>query len=603
MMSLDTWCSQINDYALDSTKPDAKAILKNTPEAIDALYKDTDNQVNITARTAFLTYLHNEVYTKLPKRDPINVEAIKIEDLLSKEGLKLYKAAIKEESRSKAFREAVLVNATKHYDGEAWEERMIMPLGGPSGAGKSVGADNAIEAMKAHMEKAKGGAPGAPPGNDVVFIDGGVEREVSQMRKMVLQVALAKGYKGIEDLHQNTELLVKYEIEKAVLKTPKLSMVVPDPFTLEVADYAKKVLSGGMAGGVALERFKEYKNTDNGNAIVVFGVVEAIKENVAKGGEKRAWNTEDYPDGKIGMNAKMPCESKNYEGKFFTAGEEMTREAQKSYLSLPGKKFIIEIKNDFTFIQYDNHQKQWVLADANAPWNGQMVGICKKDFNAIKDDLNKESNVNTPQGLNQWMTAQKIKRLSPEIYVNGESPYGYQKDQSAQSVPAVPKRNLTQGVQGWAEDHPRTAIAAGAGAALVTTAVILMALPVLAVIAAGLFVMGAAVIGGIALKRKMENTHDQPINIPPKSIENLALKEEQREAALLLKEEALFEAKMKKMQTHDDKLVSVSEEKMLFEFDDSKEDVKKEFKKVEKQIIEKPTVEVEPQKKHPTNKK
>ena len=46
-------------------------------------------------------------------------------------------------------------------------------------------------------------------GNSVVSVDGGVEREVSQMRQMVLQVAVTRGYKGIGDLHKNTKLKTK----------------------------------------------------------------------------------------------------------------------------------------------------------------------------------------------------------------------------------------------------------------------------------------------------------------------------------------------------------------------------------------------------------
>ncbi len=91
------------------------------------------------------------------------------------------------------------------------EEQLILWVGGPSASGKSYGADAVIKRLDAEIMPAD---VNRQNGNDVVFIDGGVEREVSQMRQLVLQVAIKKGYSGIKDLHKHTELGIKVKYVK-----------------------------------------------------------------------------------------------------------------------------------------------------------------------------------------------------------------------------------------------------------------------------------------------------------------------------------------------------------------------------------------------------
>ena len=126
---------------------------------------------------------------------------ISLQELFGKEGAALYKAAIAEERESKAFRQAVFLQSLKHHPGPQWSKRLILWIAGPSGSGKSYSSDAAIKKIEAEVLQNE---TGLTTGNNVVSIDGGIERNISQMRQLVLQVALQKGYTGISDLHQNT---------------------------------------------------------------------------------------------------------------------------------------------------------------------------------------------------------------------------------------------------------------------------------------------------------------------------------------------------------------------------------------------------------------
>lgn len=194
------WSDLVDDFG--PMKPEAAACLATVvsqTRARNALYVGTMDPTpeekaagkGKEARVDFLDYLQTVIMPKLERQQPANENGIKLADLLGPEGMKKYKAAVEEEVQSRAFRDAVFQRSTNHYPGEKWDKRVIAPFAGPSAAGKSVSQPALIaEIAKVVPKKADDNS-----GNDVVSIDGGVEREVSQIRGMVLQVALAKGYR------------------------------------------------------------------------------------------------------------------------------------------------------------------------------------------------------------------------------------------------------------------------------------------------------------------------------------------------------------------------------------------------------------------------
>ena len=67
---------------------------------------------------------------------------------------------------------------------------------GPSGSTKSTNANYVVEEVSEKIDTIDGDYSG----NHYVFVDGAIERKVSQMRHMVVQAALAKGYSYITDI-------------------------------------------------------------------------------------------------------------------------------------------------------------------------------------------------------------------------------------------------------------------------------------------------------------------------------------------------------------------------------------------------------------------
>ncbi len=377
----DKWSAEVDQFG--SMKPHAQACLANVlthPDAKAALHKDTNDPADknsTSKRVKFLDYLQFEVMPKLQRQEPANEKGIELKELLGSEGFKLYQEAAEEEVRSQAFREAVFQKATNHYDGPTWTQRLIAPFGGPSAAGKSVSQPALVAEISKHMPTGEDNS-----GNDVVSIDGGVEREVSQIRGMVLQVALAKGYKGITDLDKHKpDTVVKKIVEKTVLATPSLNMIIPETYTDEAVNIIKGINGRGTVGK---DEFEDYDKVDNGTAILAFGIVEADHDNVVKNGESRAWNAKDFTEADIKMNSKPPCESKAYHD-HYKAGTTLSAAAKENYLHLAQAdskpRICVVVKSDFTFIKPDPKAPGgWTLASPEEDWNKSMVGILKRDF-------------------------------------------------------------------------------------------------------------------------------------------------------------------------------------------------------------------------------
>lgn len=103
---LSEWIDQIGVYNLsqegdqDKVILDRRSQLDSDPSRRDILYgKHKDTKQSKDARVAFLEYLHKQINeNNLPQGS--KDKTISMEELLGKEGLKLYKKAIREENRS-----------------------------------------------------------------------------------------------------------------------------------------------------------------------------------------------------------------------------------------------------------------------------------------------------------------------------------------------------------------------------------------------------------------------------------------------------------------------------------------------------------------------
>ena len=190
------------------------------------------------------------------------------------------------------------------------------------------------------MKKAR---PDNFAGNDVVSIDGGIERETSQMRQLVLQVAIKKGYPGIKDLHKNTKLDVKPIIKDVAFKA-KMNVVIPETF----------------ANPINRSKLAEYDKIEN--AVQVFsevtpaaGMDDNFKMTVERMGNERAWKskygTENSKDIEITFNnMNIGVESKKYDKQFFDYGKSGSTKERDEYMRISKDKVYAGIVNDLIYV-------------------------------------------------------------------------------------------------------------------------------------------------------------------------------------------------------------------------------------------------------------
>lgn len=401
--TLATWQSQIGNYCIrdgsknvlsqDACEAKVKELLGE--QGAEILHENVTPVETTEAREAFLKYLHDYVLNNPDNRSQtlVNSQATSMKDFLNEAGVKLYEAAIAEERNSVAFRNAVFLKSTKHYDGAKWDKRLVLWVGGPSASGKSFGADGVVQRLN---DEIMGHSSSDRSGNNVVSVDGGIERDVSQMRQMVLQVALSKGFKGIDDLHSYTKLGTKKHVQRAAFATTDLSVVLPNTF------------SSSIVTGVKAKMTKIAKMP---NTVQVFCDVQAEKgqsrrfeRSVGLMGNSRAWyqGKKAYAREKITMlEPNTGAESKRYEGgiKFFT-GLIASDRAKKSYIEAckeTGNQPIrMVITNDLIFLKLDKKQKWVECGDKeNMAALSDFVKMSARDFAAWQSFVPGQTILNT----------------------------------------------------------------------------------------------------------------------------------------------------------------------------------------------------------------
>ncbi|KTD47938.1 hypothetical protein Lqui_2202 [Legionella quinlivanii] len=297
---------------------------------------------------------------------------ITMESFLNKEGAELYRLALEEEMNSKEYREAVFSASTTHYEGEKWSKRAVVIVAGPSSSGKTVSAVQAVKTTAQFMPK----VPGDMSGNDVVAVDGGVAREVSQIRKLAIQASIAKGYTGIKDLHEQSAVLgkAKDRVQEALFKTDTgVGVVIPETFSMWIKplNAIKKLMP----------RIETLPNTKH-----VFCRVEGeepglFQKVVSFLGSRRAWKTDQFDsEQKFDMNSNQGIpESKAYGASGFKFGDMGSRMAEKWFESNSKDKLRMVVINDMILVKPNpNGQKNsWIPAEQN---DKGAIAISKRAF-------------------------------------------------------------------------------------------------------------------------------------------------------------------------------------------------------------------------------
>ncbi|WP_454782471.1 hypothetical protein [Legionella sp. WA2022007384] len=303
---------------------------------------------------------------------------ISMEKFLGKDGVELYKKALEEEMNSTEYMNAVFRTSTTHYEGEKWTQRPVVIVAGPSGSGKSFAAKAAVEKSTELLPKIEGDTSG----NDVVSVDGGVIREVSQMRKLVIQAANNKGYTGISDLHSKSSILedVKDRVREAVLVTPSdtsglplLGVVIPETFSSNL---------NPARGPKLLKDIEKLPNTKPIFCRVDGEDSSLFRKVVTFMGTRRAWKTSNFPEGDppnpLDLNNTEIPESKAYGKKGFNFGQWGSKLAEKWFTSHSKDNLRMIITNDLVLKKEDPEgSHHWI--DAKPDDKGTIL-VSKRVF-------------------------------------------------------------------------------------------------------------------------------------------------------------------------------------------------------------------------------
>ncbi|MFC3907680.1 hypothetical protein ACFORL_01120 [Legionella dresdenensis] len=302
---------------------------------------------------------------------------VTMEGFLGKIGTELYRLALEEEMNSNEYRDAVFSASTTHYEGEKWAKRAVVIVAGPSGSGKTASAVAAVQTTGQFMEKVDGDMSG----NDVVAVDGGVAREVSQIRKLAIQVTTNKGYTGIKDLHGHSSVLGKTKdcIQEALFKTTtNVGVVIPETFSMWIKplNQIKKL----MPRIEALENTKHVFCRVEGEEPSLFQKVVGFL------GSRRAWKTDGFDQEQtIDMNnSQGMAESKAYGAEGFKFGDFGSRQAEKWFEKNSKDKLRMVVINDLLLLKPSAKEPgQWEPAEQND--KGTIV-VSRRTFEQWKID-------------------------------------------------------------------------------------------------------------------------------------------------------------------------------------------------------------------------
>lgn len=342
-----------------------------------------------------------------PSGKGVDRDVITMKDFLGKEGIDLYRKALKEERNSNDFRSAVVLKSKQFIPGSRLQKSVIEVIGGVSGSGKTTGADAASIKI---CETLPNRGPRNTEGNVFISVDGGIERQVSQMRGLLLQVAKANGYPGIEDINDKAyKLSVKKYVQHAALLSDQVHVKIPLTFanplewntTLALEKkHPDKIIAFGMTVPVAGRSPEEYRDLIN------------------RMGTQRAWLEKYGLDvgsaSEISMNNHdIGCESKRYEAQFFSAGLYGTSKEQQAYLTESEHKIYFEIVNDLMYV-HKNDDDQWVKC---LPGSEEMgVKVSERDFLRWQEEEKKNS-ARTPD-LPVWLLFKKRERDLAPVVIN-----------------------------------------------------------------------------------------------------------------------------------------------------------------------------------------
>lgn len=249
--SYDLITGQIDDYGLlkdDNIEsyvlaPNAQRLLN--PEVLEKLH--CLEQQSSEKRKKYLNHI-SEILKNLSNADlkankdrlqnaldtnDFSNTTVSLKEILGENGIKLLQEALEEETQSDAYREAVFHKSTYIFKTQNDNAKNLdLIVAGPSSSGKTYASiSKAAELLGATEIKY------SDIDDDniryMVSCDGGIVREVSQVRKAVIQLAYKLGYSEITDLHKETKKYldpIKDTIKQAA-QLADCGLIIPETFS------------------------------------------------------------------------------------------------------------------------------------------------------------------------------------------------------------------------------------------------------------------------------------------------------------------------------------------------------------------------------------
>lgn len=335
---------------------------------------------------------------KTRQNDPDSA-TITMKELLGENGYRLYELALEEERYSTAYMDAVLNRSTREHVGEKWAERFILLVGGPSSSGKTYASSEVVKVCTPLLQKDQ--SAGTVKNYDI-SVDGGNFREMSQMRKLVIKLAIGKGYTGVQDLQEASEKTLssaKERLQDYVLDPKnKHSVVIPETFS-GVVGLDKKFF----------DRIHACPNTK-----VVFskvtGKTKSIFQDVVKFmGSRRAWKTDWDVNISADINSAQGLpESKAYGAGGFVFGKMGTWRAKDKI----GQDVIV-FENDLVLKKEEPaNSNNWV--DAKSKDTGHIIKISERVFNLWIEN-NKSDNLEVFANKTRLPPIMRLSKMSEEF--------------------------------------------------------------------------------------------------------------------------------------------------------------------------------------------
>lgn len=361
-------------------------------------------------RKKFIDYIQNHPFPQynddpaIRKTRPEEATTT-MEQFFGKQGAELYQLALEEEMHSKDYRNAVVIKSTSHFDGPKWLERPVVVVGGPSASGKSFAAQAAVEKAKEFLAADYSDMSG----NHVIAADGGIVREVSQMRKLVIQLANNQGYTGVEDLYKKSKKYmesVKDCVREAAFLSPELGVVIPETFT------------DPLKGKKLLKQIEKLDNTKHIFTRVVGHNDTVFKKVVAFMGSRRAWKTDNFNQEALDLNKSGLAESKAYGKGGFKWGKFFSKEAEDWFRHKSKDKLYMHITNDLILLKPDPNQPgNWIDANQNDDGARLFSEKAYKEWKALTSGPDPDAALSPKPSLIDYCKAHSKSQIttSPQI--------------------------------------------------------------------------------------------------------------------------------------------------------------------------------------------